>query len=83
MLKSVGWAPASAESSPPPRLDLGLQVGLGGVSGLAASCHRSGGIAGPGERRTASYTVYGRLAGGQRVRAGNYVLAPLIALRML
>lgn len=52
--------------------------GLGGTATLAGSMSLS-----PGERRSISHTVYGRLPGGQRARAGAYVQAPMIVLRLL
>jgi spore coat protein U-like protein len=52
--------------------------GLGGTATLAGSMALAA-----GERRSMSYTVYGRLAGGQKVRAGNYALVPMISLRLL
>jgi spore coat protein U-like protein len=52
--------------------------GLGGTATLVGSMSLS-----PGERRSISHTVYGRLPGGQRARAGSYVQAPMITLRLL
>lgn len=52
--------------------------GLGGTTTLNGSMALAA-----GERRSMSYTVYGRLAGGQKVRAGNYAFAPMIDLRLL
>ncbi|MDG2535912.1 spore coat protein U domain-containing protein [Sphingomonas sp. HITSZ_GF] len=51
--------------------------GMGGTATLVGSM-----VLAPGERRSMSYTVYGRLAGGQKVRAGAYAFAPMITLRL-